>query len=160
MSEEKITLTKSDLENIIQKAVTEAMIVDTAPLGRTVQNLFTDIKFKDEMDIAPINQDFPSIMRLLTNDGKRSSGKRQIFTNTTHFKGYGEPFANYNVYGSQVHDNIRKLVLNVFGKTKNTELTRDEYEQARACYSELVAWFTNSYRRRLEGIEKVTNTGK
>lgn len=160
MGEEQITLTKTDLENIIQKAVTEVMSGDRKQKSLTVQNLFTDIKFNNEMDISPINQDFPNVMRLLTSDGERPCGKGEIFTNTTHFHGYSEPSVNYNIYGSQVHDSIRKLVLNVFGKSKNTELTRDEYDQARACYSELVVWFTESYRRRLEDIEKVTNTGK
>lgn len=158
--EEKIVLTKTDLENIIQKAVAEAITSDREPKNITVQNLFTDIKFKEEMDIAPVNQDFPNVMRLLTNDGKAKCRADRIFTNTTHFHGYGETGVNYNIYGTQVHDSIRKLVLNVFGKSKNTELTRDEYEQARACYSELVVWFTKAYRRRLEEIEKATNTAK
>ncbi|MCQ3825294.1 hypothetical protein JEG41_11245, partial [Streptococcus agalactiae] len=56
------------------------------------------------------------------------------------------------IQARDVHDNIRKLVLSVFGKTQNRKLLEEEYDQALELYKELKEWFVSNYDKRLEGL--------
>lgn len=151
--EETITISKTELQELIAKEVAKIqMQSDHRTL--TVQNLYSDIKFSEERDIRPINILYPQIIDLLTENGKRPLNGKYIFSNGSHYHGYDEPCGHYGFYGNQVHDNIRKLTNNLFGKSKNSELTRDEYEMARHFYSEIANLFNKSYAERLAELSK------
>jgi len=144
--DQKIEMTESQLNEIVRTAVSEALKEKNGTV-LTASNLFNDIKFLKKGDIEPINSKYPDVLRLLG-----SSGRDEIFSNTTFLIGFEPQY--YNIGGTDIHNNIRKLVLNVFGKTQNTQLTRDEYDMARKLYVELVEWFRTAYDFRLSKLSK------
>lgn len=141
--EEKITLSKTELEKLIADAVADRII--DRPKVVTPQNLFDEVKFDMSKDIAPINEKYPLVMRLLASKSKN------IFTNVKYLHGFAT-YENRKIYRGDVHDRIRKLVLAIFGKSMNSELTRDEYRLAQLFYSELVEWYVSKYDYRLSEI--------
>lgn len=146
MSEKEYRLTESELEAIVKAAVKEAN-QESNSQTLTTQNLFNNVKFDGRRDILPINVNNERVKGRLTSD------PTNVYSNIPF--AYGWQSERYSgVYNSDIHNNIRKLVLNVFGKTKNTDLTRDEYDYAIEYYSELVEWFRKSYEHRLDSLER------
>ena len=146
MSEKEYRLTESELEAIVKSAVREAN-TETKYQTLTAQNLFNNVKFDGRRDILPINVNNERIKDKLTGNPTK------VYSNIPF--AYGWQNERYSgVHNSDIHTNIRKLVLNVFGKTKNTDLTRDEYDYAIEYYSELVDWFRKSYEHRLNNLER------
>lgn len=149
MSEKVHNLTDSQLQAIIRDAIVEANQTKTKAI--TPQNIFNDVKFNN-VEIGLINRDFPNILELL---GK--NGVNDVFCNTPRVNIRGCAYSYTKLYQSTVHDSIRKLTLNVFGKTLNTDLTRDEYDLAQEFYSQLVDWYLSAYKRRLKELYKEGN---
>lgn len=78
---------------------------------------------------------------------------KKLFNQIPHYFGTDNEIISYSdVAARDVHDNIRKLVLSVFGKTQNRKLLEEEYDQALELYKELKEWFVSSYDKRLEGL--------
>lgn len=139
MSEKIHNLTDSQLKEIIKLAVEEA--VGTSSSVLTYKNLFNDVRI-DDREIEIINNQFE-----ITNVLEGVSRKR-ILTNISMPHGWGTSYTK--VYNSDIHKNIKNIVLNVFGKTLNSELTRDEYIRARTLYAETRDWFLKAYEERLK----------
>lgn len=150
MSGDKIhTLTESQLQRIISDAVIEANSENERTKARAItpKNVFEDVAL-DTRELAIINSEFPQICELL-GDRKLDS----IFCNTP--KSFFDGLSYQKLYPSELHNNIRKLTLSVFGKTLNTDLTRDEYGLAQDFYSQLVDWYLSAYRKRLKELYEV-----
>lgn len=151
MSEEKIyNLTECQLQRIIRDAVIEANTENEQRKTRAItpKNVFEDVAL-DLRELAIINSEFPQIGELL---GERKLDS--IFCNTP--KNFYNGLEYRKLYPSELHNHIRKLTLAVFGKTLNTDLTRDEYVLAQDFYSQLVDWYLSAYRKRLEELYKET----
>lgn len=142
MTEKVHNLTESQLQNIIRDAILEAGQTKTRAI--TSKNLFDDVKFNDA-EVGVINRNNSKIIELL---GEKNV--TNIFCNTPRITHWGHEYRK--VYTSDIRDNIRKLTLNVFGKTLNSDLTRDEYALAQEFYSQLVDWYLSAYRKRLEEL--------
>lgn len=142
MSEKVHNLTDSQLQAIIRDAIVEANQTKTKAV--TPQNIFNDVKFNNA-EIGIINRDFPNVLELL-----RENRMNDVFCNTPRVTYRGSEYRKASQ--ADIHDNIRKLTLNVFGKTLNTDLTRDEYDLAQEFYSQLVDWYLSAYKRRMNEL--------
>ena len=138
MEEKTHRLTESELQTIVQSALSEALNQKVSVL--TAKNLFDDVRF-DDREIQLINDRF-EVTNVLSGCHRKS-----ILTNISFPYGWDKTYTK--VHNSEIHNNIKKLAVNVFGKTLNSDLTRDEYEMARALYSELRDWFLKSYEKRV-----------
>lgn len=142
VTEKQLNITDKELQAIVQAAVKEALDQKTEVL--TAKNLFNDVRL-DSREIELINDQF-TVAEVL-NGCHRSS----ILTNISFPYGWEKSYSK--AHNSEIHNNLKKVVLNIFGKTLNSDLTRDEYELARMYYSELRDWFLSSYERRLDVLE-------
>ncbi|WP_413538881.1 hypothetical protein [Enterococcus malodoratus] len=143
MEEKTHRLTERELQSIVQSAVSEVLNQRMSVL--TAKNFFDDVRF-DTREIELINGKF-DVANVL--DGHK---KKDILTNISFPHGWGTFYTK--AYSTDIHNNIRKLTVNVFGKTLNSDLTRDEYEMARRLYAELRDWFLESYEKRLIELQK------
>lgn len=147
MKDEQIhTLTESQLQRIIRDAVIEANAENERTRTRmiTPKNLFDDVAL-DLKELEVINSEIPKVRELLGDNHLKG-----IFCNTPKQMFYGLDYQK--LYPSELHNAIRKLALSVFGKTLNTDLTRDEYGLAQDFYSQLVDWYLSAYRKRLKEL--------
>ena len=143
MEEQTHSLSESQLQAIVQSAVKEALQQRSNVL--TAKNLFDDVRV-DSREIELINDKFE------ITDVLEGSDRHNILTNISFPSGWGKSYTK--VHNTDIHNNMRKLVLNVFGKTLSSEFTRDEYEMARVLYAEVREWFMHSYETRLTEMQK------
>ncbi|HFH8456769.1 TPA: hypothetical protein ACGNJ9_001565 [Streptococcus agalactiae] len=138
------TLTEEELNELVAERMKQAKE------KRTPQGLFKDVSFDDEL--IPINEKYPKIVEKFNEAGGYNPTKN-VFNQIPHYFGTDNKIISYSdVAARDVHDNIRKLVLSVFGKTQNRKLLEEEYDQALELYKELKEWFVSSYDKRLEGL--------
>ncbi|QBX25344.1 hypothetical protein SAMN02910293_00447 [Streptococcus henryi] len=138
------TLTEEELEKIVNDRLSEKrnkLIRD---------NLFNDLHFEDEL--IPINKKYPKVIEKLKRDRSINSEKH-VFNQVPYFYGVDKDVSYSKISSNDVHNHIRLLVLNVFGKSKNKDLLPEEYEQARTLYVELKNWYVNSYDKRLSTMK-------
>lgn len=137
------TLTEEELEKLVNdrlKQKRNKLIRD---------NLFNDLHFEDEL--IPINKKYPKVIKKLQRE-RAVKPESHVFNQTAKILGDNSViYSKISPY--DVHNHIRLLVLNVFGKSKNKDLLPEEYEQARTLYSELKDWYVNSYDKRLSTLE-------
>lgn len=144
---EKIyTLTESQLEEIIAQRMSHKPI--------TPQGLFKKVSFKGD-ELLEINQKYPDVVEKLRNDWNVRSvdPAKFIYTNAPQYNEVINETSYHTLGFAQVHNAVRMLVLHVFGKSQNKELTAEEYEMAQALYTELKDWYIRSYDKRLETLE-------
>lgn len=146
--EKTYTLTESQLEEIIAQRMSYKPI--------TPQGLFKEASFKGD-ELLEINQRYPLVVERLETDWnvKSINPVRFIYMNTPHINEVTKEKSYHRLGFETIHTSVKNLVLNVFGKSKNRDLTEDEYELAQELYSELKEWYINSYSRRLEQTEEV-----
>ncbi|MHC5248796.1 hypothetical protein [Enterococcus sp. LJL90] len=147
MSEKIHSLTDSQLQQIVKSAVKEALESKSDAL--TAKNLFNDVRI-DNREIELINSKY-EVTNVLDESDQKS-----ILTNISFPHGWGTSYTK--VYNSEIHNSIKKLAVNVFGKTLNSDLTRNEYDLARQHYVELRDWFLASYERRLKMMQEEKKT--
>lgn len=138
------TLTEEELEKLVNDRLKEKrnkLIRD---------NLFSDLRFEDEL--IPINQKYPKVIEKLKRE-RAVRPESHVFNQTPRFFGTNHDASYSKISTNDVHNHIRLLVLNVFGKSKNKDLLPEEYEQARTLYSELKTWYVNSYDKRLSTLK-------
>lgn len=142
-----ITLTEEQLEELIKERMAHRPI--------TAQGLFNSVTFKGD-ELLGINERFPKVAERLRNRWARNSipdPAKSIYSNKPK---YNEVLneENYSPLSmTQVHNSIRQLVLNVFGKSNNRDLTDNEFDMAQELYTELKDWYISSYGKRLEQLE-------
>lgn len=137
------TLTEEELEELIRERMEHRPV--------TPQGLFNGVCFDGE-GILAINEKYPEIAL------KMRQGVRQKMTDPAKFIYTNKPKHNEvmdetrwsTISTVDVHNNIRHLTLNVFGKSNNRDLTEDEYELAQQFYSELKDWYLTAYEKRME----------
>lgn len=147
MSQELVhTLTDSQLQRIIRDAVIEANEETQRIKARAItpKNIFEDVAL-DMKELEVIHSEYPKVAELLGD-----SNMNRIFCNTPKQMYHGPEYQK--LYSSELHNQIRKLTLAVFGKTLNVDLTRDEYGLAQDFYSQLVDWYLSAYRKRLKEL--------
>lgn len=140
------TLTEEQLEALIKERMEHKPI--------TPQGLFNSVTFDMNL-LKPINEKYPSVVEKLDNDTIRHKPEplKAVFSNVPRINDVTKEVHYSKVYVSNLHNSIRSLVLNVFGKTQNRDLTEDEYEMAQELYTELKDWYIRSYDKRLETLE-------
>lgn len=139
------TLTEEQLEELIQERMAHKTI--------TPQGLFKDVAFEDEA-LLDINAKYPTVSERLSNKDWRGYGSplRFVYTNKPKHNEITNETSWHTISINQVHDAVRKLVIHVFGKSNNKDLTEDEYEMAQSLYAELKDWYIKSYDKRLEKL--------
>ncbi|KPJ21791.1 hypothetical protein [Streptococcus phocae] len=137
------TLTEEELEELVverMKRVKEK---------RTPQSLFKDVSFDDEL--IPINKKYPKVLKKLNRD-RAYKPEKHVFNQTPKVFGVDNEISYSKITTHDVHNHIRLLVLNVFGKSQNKDILPEEHDQAVELYKELKGWFVSSYDKRLEGL--------
>ena len=137
------TVTEEELEKLVDERLREKR----HKLMR--DNLFNDLHFEDEL--IPINSKYPGVIEKLKRE-RSVRPEKHVFNQTPKILGNNDVIYS-KISSNDVHNHIRLLVLNVFGKSKNKDLLPEEYEQARTLYSELKAWYVNSYDKRLSTLK-------
>lgn len=141
------TLTEEELEQLIKERI------ENKPI--TSQSLFNSVTFDMNL-LKPINEKYPSVVEKLNNDTIRYNPNplNAAFSNEPRVNDVTKEVHYSKIYVSHIHNSIRSLVLNVFGKTQNRDLTNNEYEMAQKLYTELKEWYVRSYDKRLEEMTK------
>ncbi|HHJ4959670.1 TPA: hypothetical protein ACQKUM_001243 [Streptococcus pyogenes] len=116
---------------------------------RTPQGLFKDVSFDDEL--IPINEKYPKVLKKLNRE-RAYKPEKHVFNQTPKVFGVDNDISYSKITTHDVHNHIRLLVLNVFGKSQNKEVLPEEYDQAIELYNQLKEWFVSSYDKRLEGL--------
>ncbi|HFU3983434.1 TPA: hypothetical protein ACGO2Q_002246 [Streptococcus suis] len=140
------TLTEEELEAIIKERM------DYRPI--TPQGLFNGVTF-DGSELLEVNQKYPEVVARLSQDWRMKSVNPVgfIYTNKPRHNEVIDETSYHTLTFGQVHNSVRSLVLNVFGKSNNRDLTEEEYEMAQELYTELKEWYIRSYDKRLETLE-------
>ena len=137
------TLTEEELEKLVNERLKEKRI------KLTRDSLFNNIRIENEL--IPINKKYPKVLEKLKRE-RAATPEKNIFNQTPHFYGTDKEVVYSKVMLNDVHNHIRLLVLNVFGKSKNKDLLPEEFEQARTLYNELKSWYVDSYDKRLSSL--------
>ncbi|HEM3632586.1 TPA: hypothetical protein U1C38_000382 [Streptococcus suis] len=140
------TLTEEQLEELINERMKYKPI--------TPQGLFNPVAFEGD-ELLEINQKYPEVVSRLSSNWRVPSVNPIgfIYTNKPHYNEVMNETSYHTLTLGQVHNSVRSLVLNVFGKSNNRDLTIEEYEMAQELYTELKDWYIRSYDRRLEVLE-------
>ncbi|HFI0026760.1 TPA: hypothetical protein ACGOVU_000476 [Streptococcus suis] len=140
------TLTEEELEAIIKERT------DYRPI--TPQGLFNSVTFNGS-ELLEINQKYPEVVARLSQNWhvKSINPVGFIYTNKPRHNEVIDETSYHTLTFGQVHNSVRSLVLNVFGKSNNRDLTEEEYEMAQELYTELKEWYIRSYDKRLEVLE-------
>ncbi|HFI0647988.1 TPA: hypothetical protein ACGO32_001631 [Streptococcus suis] len=140
------TLTEEELEAIIKERM------DYRPI--TPQGLFNGVTFNGS-ELLEVNQKYPEVAARLSQDWRVKSINPVgfIYTNKPRHNEVIDETSYHTLTFGQVHNSVRSLVLNVFGKSNNRDLTEEEYEMAQELYTELKEWYIRSYDKRLEVLE-------
>lgn len=141
------TLTEEQLEELIQERMRYKPI--------TPQSVFQSVAFNGD-ELIPINQKYPKVVEKLKEGWRVSTINpfRFIYTNKPRYNEVLDETSYHVLSCGQLHNSVRALVLNVFGKSNNRDLSEDEYQMAQQLYSELKEWYINAYDKRLEVFEK------
>lgn len=136
------TLTEDELEELIKERLIRRPV--------TPQGLFNGVHFDGE-GILAINEKHAEIARKMREGQRRGliDPAQFIYTNTPKYNEVMDETSWHTISANQVHDSIRKLTLNVFGKSNNRDLTEDEYELAQQFYTELKDWYLTAYDKRM-----------
>lgn len=140
------TVTEEELEQLVNERV------KTQRNKQLLNGLFSDIQFDN--DLIPINKKYPEIVEKLKLS-RVLKPEKAPYNQTPSKTGIGESYSKIST--CDIHNHIRLLVLNVFGKSKNKDLLLEEFEEARKLYVELKEWFVKSYDERLEKLEMENN---
>ncbi|HFI0694727.1 TPA: hypothetical protein ACGO4F_000791 [Streptococcus suis] len=140
------TLTEEELEAIIKERM------DYRPI--TPQGLFNGVTFNGS-ELLEVNQKYPEVVARLSQNWhvKSINPVGFIYTNKPRHNEVIDETSYHTLTFRQVHNSVRSLVLNVFGKSNNRDLTEEEYKMAQELYTELKEWYIRSYDKRLEVLE-------
>ncbi|MGT2623966.1 hypothetical protein [Streptococcus thoraltensis] len=141
------TLTEEELDQLIKERMAEKPITEAS--------LFNTVSFNTDL-LEPINAKYPEVVKKLDNNTIRYNPHplKSVFTNVPVTNEVTKETKYCKVYHGEIHNNIRHLVLNIFGKKLNKELTRDEYDLAQEFYTNFKNLFLESYDKRLEELTR------
>ncbi|EGQ1685687.1 hypothetical protein [Staphylococcus pseudintermedius] len=140
---EQITLTKEELKEIVAKEVRQAL--GKKPIKQF--SIFSEVRL-DEVDIANINEDFSFTKFIKTPFRGRHYKPLAI----RKYPFGGNEYFNGKVNDDHIHDFIRKLTLAVFGVTRNSDLSKSEYEEAAELYEKIKSFYLHQYTKRLSKL--------
>lgn len=140
---ETITLTKDELLNIVKlevsKKLNEKNTLDP-------KRIFNDIKL-DGVDLYFINKKYGIVKNILL----KSNGN--IDVPITLIKHGRFDKSNNKLLPSEVHDQIRKVSLAVFGISLNSELTEQEFNEIQHVYNEFKNLYLSLYEERISKLK-------
>lgn len=139
--EDKITISKSELDELIRQGIAKAV---RQPTGFTAGTLFTGIAI-DYDDIAIINK-------------RHKMPKDEMGVSTTIYSRHqyrDENISRETGPGAhEMHDKLRFLALAVVGESKNSQVARADIPTVREAYSKFRDLFLTLYDMRASGISK------
>lgn len=141
MMEDKITISKSELDELIRQGIAKAV---RQPTGFTAGTLFTGIAI-DYDDIAIINK-------------RHKMPKDEMGVSTAIYSRH--QYKNENISretgpsAHEMHDKLRFLALAVVGESKNSRVARADIPTVREAYSKFRDLFLTLYDMRAAGISK------
>lgn len=139
--EDKITISKSELDELIRQGIAKAV---RQPTGFTAGTLFTGIAI-DYDDIAIINK-------------RHKMPKDEMGVSTAIYSRH--QYKNENISretgpsAHDMHDKLRFLALAVVGESKNSRVARADIPTVREAYSKFRDLFLTLYDMRAAGISK------
>jgi hypothetical protein len=136
MSEDTITISKADLQQLIREGIAQAV----SPNHDNAIAMFNGLKVTFE-DIGGIND----------RHGITSGGLHNTQTYSRRLDSWGRrngPSAN------EIHDQLRKLSLAIVGETKNKDVTHYDYKTVRDAYLKFRDLFFDLYDERAESLSK------
>lgn len=142
--EDKITISKSELDELIRQGIAKAV---RQPTGFTAGTLFTGITI-DTNDISTINKrhDMPNMPEDVYGKSYAIFSRHQ-YKNENISRETG-PSAH------DMHDKLRFLALAVVGESKNSQVARADIPTVREAYSKFRDLFLTLYDMRAAGISK------
>lgn len=135
MVEEQITITKSDLQQLIREGVAQAM---TASHERTPQMLFQGVAI-DFNDIEVINHRYGLKTSALNDSCIYSRNQSKDWMGRVCDSGPGK---------NEVHDLLRKIAMAVSGERKNSKVARSDFNRVRNDYDQFRDLFLKLYDER------------
>ncbi|MFC6402908.1 hypothetical protein ACFP67_13935 [Mammaliicoccus sciuri] len=141
---ETITLTKDELLHIVKlevsKKLNEKNTLDP-------KRIFNDIKL-DGVDLYFINKKYEIVKNILL----KSNGNIDV---PITLKKHGRTNKNNTkLLPSEVHDQIRKVSLAVFGISLNSELTEQEFNEIQHVYNEFKKLYLLLYEERISNLKQ------
>jgi hypothetical protein len=144
MMEDKITISKSELDELIRQGIAKAV---RQPTGFTAGTLFAGIAI-DTNDISTINErhDMPNMPEDVCGKSYAIFSRHQ-YNDGTSFRCMG-PSAG------DMHDKLRFLALAVVGESKNSQVVRADIPTVREAYSKFRDLFLTLYDTRAASVSK------
>lgn len=141
---ETITLTKEDLVRIVEQEVSKRLdgVKPIKPIS-----IFSDVRLQ-EKDITDVNERFDFTKCIKTP----FRGRHYKPLSLKKYPCGGNEYFNGKVYDDNIHDHIRKLTLAVFGVTKNSDLSEEEFNDAVLYYQYFKDMYLHLYKRRLSNL--------
>ena len=146
MDEELITLTRSQLEDLLSgNSKSLIMITPTTP-----KLLFENTSIRPA-DIRNINEKFEvSKVNNLNICGGTTFSKNQNFNYEQSFD--RKVLRDHGPYSKEIHDLIRKLTLAVMGEKLNKNVSYEDWNEARSDYVKFKQLFLKLYEDRLSKV--------
>jgi hypothetical protein len=142
MSDDTITITKADLQQMISEGIAQAI---SKPRERTPQALFQGIAI-DYDDLSVINNRYGLETAALHDANIYSRHQSRDWLNRVCDGGPGR---------ADVHDLIRKLAMAICGETQNSKVARMDYDRVRNDYEQFRNLFLKLYDARCSDL--ITN---
>ncbi|WP_394856102.1 hypothetical protein [Staphylococcus borealis] len=154
---EQITVTKDELLEIVERIISEK----NQPTNQiTASKLFRGLAL-NIYDFKKINSEYRVSSTTKTN--VRTYRTKPLIFKPLLFQSSTPNFSKLdvksgNVETDKIHNSLKLLTTSIFGVSRNNELNKFEYEEAQEFYLELKNLYLNLYRKRLENLEKKTDT--
>lgn len=155
---EIITITKEELKRMIAAEVAK----NSLP---RVKKDFRDVMVQGE-ELSDINNKYPHIADRLSKVfvsqvGNMSTKRRRfddslipdLYTRKRH--AHGREYYHEKIFLTDLHDNLRKLSLNVLGASIIKDLDDDEFEYSLFAYEKLKTCFLELYAERISKEEVI-----
>ncbi|MFW3549819.1 hypothetical protein ACN9UP_12505 [Staphylococcus caprae] len=141
---EQITLTKQELIEIVEREVSKRL-----DSNKTIKpiSIFSEVRLKED-DIKDVNESF-AIANFI-KPPYRGHHYKPLALKRYHCG--ANDYFNGKVHAEQIHDHIRKLTLAVFGVTKNSDLSEEEFKDAVLYYQYFKDMYLDLYKRRISKL--------
>ncbi|ARM67828.1 hypothetical protein WL278_07745 [Staphylococcus caprae] len=141
---EQITLTKQELAEIVQQEISKRLdgVRPIKPMS-----IFSDVRLQED-DIRNVNEKI-KFTKLIKTPYRGSHYKP---LSLKKFPCGGNDYFNGKVCDDHIHDHIRKLTLAVFGVTKNSDLSEEEFKDAVLYYQYFKDMYLDLYKRRISKL--------
>ncbi|MDT0704445.1 hypothetical protein [Staphylococcus haemolyticus] len=154
---QQITVTKNELLEIVERIISEK----NNPVSQvSPSTLFRGLAL-NVYDFKKINSEYRVSSATKTN--VRIYRTKPLIFKPLFLQTYTPIFSKIevktgNVETEKIHSSLKFLTNSIFGVSRNNELNKFEYEEAQEFYVELKELYLNLYRKRLENLQKKTDT--